>query len=76
MRKNAPGRKKGEQSAKAGKGKGGSQPAAGGEQQVSQYIFAFEMLRQYPNVRAYIIKQPLQKSFKDQIGELLGGKKR
>ncbi len=51
--------------------------AAGGQQtEMSQYIFTFELLRQYPNVRTYMLKQPLQKSFKDQVSELLGGKKR
>jgi hypothetical protein len=49
---------------------------SGRQAEMSQYIFTFELLRQYPNLRAYIMKQPLQKSFKDQIGELLGGKKR
>jgi hypothetical protein len=44
--------------------------------EMSQYIFTFELLRQYPNVRTYMLKQPLQKSFKDQVSELLGGKKR
>ncbi len=78
MRKSAGGRKRAEQSAKSGPGKKGQTAAAAAEQaaEMSQYVFAFELLRQYPNVRAYIIKQPLQKSFKDQLGELLGGKKR
>ncbi len=44
--------------------------------EMSQYIFTSELLRQYPNVRTYMLKQPLQKSFKDQVSELLGGKKR
>ncbi len=66
--------------AKAGpKERSRSQPAGAESAQqaeMSQYVFSFELLRQYPNVRSYIIKQQLNKSFKDQLGELLGGKKR
>lgn len=63
---------------KVGRAESSSMPAAeGGHQaEMSQYIFTFELLRQYPNVRTYMLKQPLQKSFKDQVSELLGGKKR
>lgn len=58
-------------------GAGSTAAAEGGHQaEMSQYIFTFELLRQYPNVRTYMLKQPLQKSFKDQVSELLGGKKR
>ncbi|MFN7991758.1 MAG: hypothetical protein U0R44_06405 [Candidatus Micrarchaeia archaeon] len=46
------------------------------EEHRSEYIFAFELLRQYPNLRSFIIKQPLKKSFKDTVGELFGGKKK
>ncbi len=64
---------------RAKKGGRASLPVAAGDghqDEMSQYIFTFELLRQYPNVRTYIIKQQLQKSFKDQFAELLGGKKR
>jgi hypothetical protein len=60
----------------------GSLPPAGAElkkmqdEHVSQYIFTFELLRQYPNIRSYLIKQPLKKSFGDTISELLGSKKK
>jgi hypothetical protein len=42
---------------------------------MSQYFFTFEVLKQYPTIRSYIIKQPLRRSFKDTISELLGGAK-
>jgi hypothetical protein len=34
------------------------------------------MLKQYPTVRSFIIKQPLKKSWSDGMMELLGGKKK
>ena len=43
---------------------------------MSQYIFTFEVIKQYPTVRSYIIKQPLRRSFKDAFSELLGGGQR
>ncbi|MDD5171831.1 MAG: hypothetical protein PHF60_02230 [Candidatus ainarchaeum sp.] len=42
---------------------------------MSQYFFTFEVLKQYPTVRSYIIKQPLRRSFKDTVAGLLGGSK-
>ena len=70
-------RKAGGENRQGGK-KGDKASAAQADKQneMSQYIFTFELLRQYPNVRTYMLKQPLQKSFKDQVSELLGGKKR
>ncbi len=43
---------------------------------MTEYVFTFEMLRQYPNVRSFIIKQPMKKSFGDSIAELIGGSKK
>ncbi len=65
-----------QQARKAGKPSSAQAAAGGSQTEMSQYIFTFELLRQYPNVRTYMLKQPLQKSFKDQVSELLGGKKR
>lgn len=42
---------------------------------MSQYFFTFEIVRQYPTVRSYIIKQLLRRSFKDALSELIGGGK-
>ncbi len=42
---------------------------------LSEYIFTFELLRHYPTVRSFIIKQPLKHSMRDSILELLAGKK-
>ncbi len=64
------------QARKAGKASSAQAQTGGNQTEMSQYIFTFELLRQYPNVRTYMLKQPLQKSFKDQVSELLGGKKR
>ncbi len=65
-----------QQARKAGKSSSAQAAAGVNQTEMSQYIFTFELLRQYPNVRTYMLKQPLQKSFKDQVSELLGGKKR
>lgn len=42
---------------------------------MSQYYFTFEVVKQYPTVRSYILKQPLRRSFMDSVGELLGGQR-
>ncbi|VVC04266.1 Uncharacterised protein [Candidatus Bilamarchaeum dharawalense] len=43
---------------------------------ISDYVFSFELTRQYPTVRSYLLKQPLKKSFKETFLELFGtGKK-
>lgn len=44
--------------------------------QIKEYFFAFEMVKQYPYTRSYIIKQPLKKSFKETLGELFVGRNR
>ncbi len=46
------------------------------EPQMSQYIFTFELIRQYPTVRSFLVKQPLKRSFSDTFSELLGGNKK
>jgi len=43
---------------------------------MSQYVFTFEFVRQYPTVRSFIVKGPLKRSFKDSIEELIGGSKK
>ena len=43
---------------------------------MTEYIFAFEILRQYPTVRSFIIKAPLNKSFKDMVKDLFGSPKK
>jgi len=61
----------------------GARKPAGGEARQeepgpspSQYIFSFEMLRQYPTVRSFIVKGQLKKSFGDTVSELFGGSKK
>ena len=46
------------------------------EQQMSEYYFNFELVKQYPHVRSFIIKQPLKRSLGDTFAELLGGSKK
>ncbi|MFH1785354.1 MAG: hypothetical protein ABH842_02915 [Candidatus Micrarchaeota archaeon] len=41
---------------------------------LSDYIFNFELTRQYPTTRAYLLKKPLKKSFKDSFFELFGSR--
>lgn len=41
---------------------------------IKEYFFAFEILRQYPYTRSYIMKAPLKKSLKDTIAELFVGR--
>lgn len=41
---------------------------------IKEYFFAFEILKQYPYTRSYIIKAPMKKSFKDTISELFVGR--
>jgi hypothetical protein len=43
---------------------------------MSQYVFTFELIRQYPTVRSFLVKQPLKRSFADTFSELLGGNKK
>jgi hypothetical protein len=49
---------------------------AGQEAPITQYIFTFELIRHYPTVRSFIVKQPLKRSFKDTVSELFGGNKK
>ncbi len=42
----------------------------------SQYFFSFEMIRQYPTIRSFIVKGQLKKSFGDTVSELFGGSKK
>jgi hypothetical protein len=44
------------------------------EIEIQGYFFAFEILRQYPYTRSYIMKAPLKKSLKDTISELFVGR--
>jgi hypothetical protein len=46
------------------------------KQQMSEYYFNFELVKQYPHVRSFIIKQPLKRSLGDMLTELLGGSKK
>jgi|WetSurMetagenome_2_1015567.scaffolds.fasta_scaffold80731_3 hypothetical protein len=50
--------------------------SAGQETPITQYIFTFELIRHYPTVRSFIVKQPLKRSFKDTMSELFGGNKK
>jgi len=69
-----------------GQGTGSRKQEAGGyaqetetsaqETPITQYIFTFELIRQYPTVRSFIVKQPLKHSFKDTVSELFGGNKK
>lgn len=43
---------------------------------MSTYVFTFELTRQYPTVRSFMVKQPLKRSFFDNFSELLGGSKK
>jgi hypothetical protein len=45
-------------------------------EKMSQYIFTFELLRSYPSIRSFIVKQPLKHSFNDTLAELFGGNKK
>lgn len=44
------------------------------EVEIKGYFFAFEILKQYPYTRSYIVKAPMKKSFKDTISELFVGR--
>lgn len=46
------------------------------EGMISDYYFSFEIMKQYPHVRSFIVKQPLKRSFKDTLSELLGSSKK
>lgn len=37
---------------------------------LSDYVFSFELIKQYPSLRSYIIKRQLKKSLNDSILEL------
>jgi len=37
------------------------------------YIYAFEILHQYPTVRTFIVRGPLKRSFMDTVTEFLVG---
>lgn len=37
--------------------------------------FSFELLRQYPESRSFVIKKPLKSSMKDTVLELFGSKR-
>ena len=51
-------------------------PGNGAEEQPTQYIFTFELIRQYPTIRSFIVKQQLKRSFGDTVSELIGGSKK
>ncbi|MBU0591049.1 hypothetical protein KKF81_04265 [Candidatus Micrarchaeota archaeon] len=38
-----------------------------------QYIFTFEMVRNYPTKRGFILKKPLKRPIKDVVFELFNG---
>lgn len=42
--------------------------------EIKEYFFAFEVMRQYPPSRSYVLKAPLKKSFKDTLAELFVGR--
>jgi hypothetical protein len=44
--------------------------------EISEYVFSFELLKHYPTIRSFIIKQPLKRSWSDGMMELFGGKKK
>lgn len=48
----------------------------GEDSPITQYLFTFELIRHYPTVRSFIVKQPLKRSFKDTVSELFGGNKK
>lgn len=61
---------------------GAEQPGAGGAGRPdagtyqADYIFAFEVVHQYPNLRSFIVKRPLKRSFMDSLTELFDGSKK
>jgi hypothetical protein len=58
------------------RGKARSEKASAPVEQMSQYFFTFEMTKQYPMVRSFIVKMPLKRSLKDTLGELFSGGKK
>ncbi|MFH0737946.1 MAG: hypothetical protein V1827_04610 [Candidatus Micrarchaeota archaeon] len=60
---------------KAGKD-GDDKPDGGASEKMSQYFFTFEVVKQYPTVRSFIMKAPLKRSFGDSFMELVGGSKK
>lgn len=61
--------KKKSQGAQQEKAPEGSEPKAG-------YIYAFEVVHQYPSQRSFIIKRPLKRSFMDSLNDLFDGSKK
>jgi hypothetical protein len=57
---------------------GGMQGAdsTGEGSQPTQYIFTFELIRHYPTVRSFLVKQRLKRSFGDTVSEFFGGNKK
>jgi hypothetical protein len=52
------------------------QDAAGAGAAPTQYIFTFELIRHYPTVRSFLVKQRLKRSFGDTVSEFFGGNKK
>jgi len=69
-------RKKGRGDGAMPRGMGASAETPAPEATISQYFFTFELIKQYPTTRSFIVKQPLKRSFKDTFGELFGGNKK
>lgn len=46
------------------------------KEEITEYYFSFELMKQYPHVRSFIVKQPLKRSLGDTFSELLGGSKK
>ncbi|MEW6748420.1 MAG: hypothetical protein AB1295_01790 [Candidatus Micrarchaeota archaeon] len=44
--------------------------------ELTEYYFSFELIKQYPHVRSFIVKAPLKRSIGDTFSELLGGSKK
>jgi hypothetical protein len=43
---------------------------------LSDYVFTFELIRQYPTTRSYLLKKSLKKSFSDSFSDLFGFKQK
>jgi len=50
-------------------------PAPAAQQPIADESFSFELLRPYPEARAFVIKKPLKGSVADTFLELLGSKR-
>jgi len=46
------------------------------EVEIATYIYSFEIIHHYPNVRKFLIQRPLKSSFKDTFTELFFGNKK